>query len=1156
MYTACYHPRMFPADVLQDRNHDDIVELLNARIYIADLAPPSEIAAAANIAARLAFESTSFDLPAGFPISEYRSSDTSVAIVVGTAAGPFVRESNAGIVRTMDGTRRIVAIPRTADAEQFARTLKWDLRIALDPGLKLHHVPGDKQFSLSSLFTAQGWLGDDDGDFIPEKTETTIVLGPDVHATGIIDLAARIALESAGLRLPLVVEYSDEMPPNAILIGRTNRHVQELIRSRQFSMDPRPGYGKVEILSASDRNTVVVIAGTDDAGEAEAIRHAAERLPNVWEFGKDRLHLSDIESDLRRFLSRRSEAGQAAAALGKAKKIAAELGSEDCHEASLEFLIDGKCRPELDHIAAQFGNMKVTASNLGVHSGPLVFEDTFVLPWEGDESRRRITQEIVPAVLAGSSVDIELRISESPQVRAALSGEIRETVLKHGANPDKLSIRILAAHKQAYCWLDEVLKPRLSLATRIRILYRELQGKSSTVESADRWLHELYPIDEVLSRDLKIPLSDITFHASTVNSNSTYEVFAEDASGSIILHESFEPKYAMRPMFDLFPDYAQIRVGTGWLRAIVDESVVADRRIETDPEKFWNYYQATTLPKIRTWLLHLYEGRLRPECAPHFAVLEVDLWLSEPDYNIGIDEERMSTLEALHEDIYFETLLFFELMGLNHPGRIIPRVHRARDGQDGLAIIRFTGKAGPNPRVSFNWTNREGKALRRTEDLLPLSDVFPRISSITVRSGHNSVVELGFTHVPDSQETRSLFETIRGFHNNGVGLNWLSYQHVDQMTILGIPFPQTEECYRKPRIESRSGGMPIVEMETPIGPDECRRIIERLAASASVRPFLAGESFLGCPVWALEVVAPEKGKFRSQAKASVMKPVLFITGRQHANEVSSTSHILRLAELLVSDPETGKLLDHVNFILQPMTNPDGAALVEELHRDTPGFMLHAGYLGALGMDVTSEQWSENPLCPEALVRTRLWRMWVPDIVLNPHGYPSHEWVQLFAGYTAWVKSRTMTARDWWIPRGWFIPRFEYMEESCDAAFALRDRVMASMNETLGPWHERMQRRYLKYGAAKLTETRTECGLRTDPEGFSFMQRYPHVTFMETVSEAPDEVAEGDWLKTLAQTGLEFSLAHARYLAENHAPVKRSIQHSADTTVLRISRKRP
>ncbi len=45
---------------------------------------------------------------------------------------------------------------------------------------------------------------------------------------------------------------------------------------------------------------------------------------------------------------------------------------------------------------------------------------------------------------------------------------------------------------------------------------------------------------------------------------------------------------------------------------------------------------------------------------------------------------------------------------------------------------------------------------------------------------------------------------------------------------------------------------------------------------------------------------------------------------------------------------------------------------------------------------------------------------------------------------------------------------------------------------------------------------------------------PEITLLETVTEVPDEVALGDWLKTLAQAGLEYSLAHARYLAENHA----------------------
>ena len=71
-----------------------------------------------------------------------------------------------------------------------------------------------------------------------------------------------------------------------------------------------------------------------------------------------------------------------------------------------------------------------------------------------------------------------------------------------------------------------------------------------------------------------------------------------------------------------------------------------------------------------------------------------------------------------------------------------------------------------------------------------------------------------------------------------------------------------------------------------------------------------------------------------------------------------------------------------------------------------------------------------------------------------------------------------------------------------------------------------------------------------------MQRYPQVTLLETVTEIPDEVAHGDWLRTLAQAGLEFSLANARYLAQNSAKPERTIQHTADATILKFSRTRP
>jgi len=254
-------------------------------------------------------------------------------------------------------------------------------------------------------------------------------------------------------------------------------------------------------------------------------------------------------------------------------------------------------------------------------------------------------------------------------------------------------------------------------------------------------------------------------------------------------------------------------------------------------------------------------------------------------------------------------------------------------------------------------------------------------------------------------------------------------------------------------------------------------------------------------------------------------------------------------------------------VLHPMTNPDGAALVGELHRETPDFMLHAGYLGALGSDVTTEQWSENPLCPEARVRPALWKTWLPDVILNPHGYPSHEWVQLFAGYTAWVKSRTVTARDWWIPRGWFIPRFEFMEQSRESAHRLKNVMTESLRSSVGGWNTEMYRRYMKYAVSDTTEFKSHfsnellvysspAGLKQSPAAFTFMQRFPQVTLLETVTEVPDEVAHGAWLKTIAHAGLNVSLSCLRYLAENRQTVERIAHADAEVTKLRILRKRP
>ena len=178
--------------------------------------------------------------------------------------------------------------------------------------------------------------------------------------------------------------------------------------------------------------------------------------------------------------------------------------------------------------------------------------------------------------------------------------------------------------------------------------------------------------------------------------------------------------------------------------------------------------------------------------------------------------------------------------------------------------------------------------------------------------------------------------------------------------------------------------------------------------------------------------------------------------------MSSTSHILKLAELLATDPAYRDILKRVNVVLHPVENPDGAAMAYELQKLTPTHMLHAGRYSALGMDVASQVGQPDPLLPESLVRGAVWQDWLPDIYLNPHGYPSHEWVQQFAGYVP------PGFRTYWSTRGWYTsvgglrdPRYP---EHVDATAAIREASSARSTamRTCATMNLRHQARYRRW----------------------------------------------------------------------------------------------
>ena len=91
-----------------------------------------------------------------------------------------------------------------------------------------------------------------------------------------------------------------------------------------------------------------------------------------------------------------------------------------------------------------------------------------------------------------------------------------------------------------------------------------------------RWLHEIYPIDEVLARDLDLPLERIRYEM--VEEGPTYAVSVRGGSGQEILSDSFEPRFVLRPHFDRFDDYERVRVTTGSVVATIDGSSVVDHR--------------------------------------------------------------------------------------------------------------------------------------------------------------------------------------------------------------------------------------------------------------------------------------------------------------------------------------------------------------------------------------------------------------------------------------------------------------------------------------------------------------------------------------------------------------------------------------------------
>jgi hypothetical protein len=1174
------------------------------------------------------------DLTAKFP--------TKAAAASAAKALSALRPAAAGKAQLSYKGTRAITIDVGLDSGGAPTTVSIERAAVEDDAEPPGRRPGaaaKESLDLSSLYANEGLLGDGDSNLIPDRVDT--VISPSDASARTIDVAARLGLESTGVSIPLVVPADHlgkpESLPTLVLIGKDHPLVRKLDESGKYA-PPRlsPGEGAIDVVKkAFGDKPAVIVTGADAAGLDRALAQLAEHFPHIWDRGKDRTTIDDVEEDARRFLGGRTPAGQAALAMYKIRQLGSELKDAQISAATVHVSVE-KAQPGLDAVlkreaaaALRTSAVDVAVENRDVQHAQTIFTDEFEIPSEVDALRALVRQKVLPAVSSHRKqpVSIEARISESPELRRSVAAGIRDELIKAGAvNP---SVTVLSAYKQGYSWLDEVVKPAITGKPIERITIRFARATppkewpQQTTYAPTRWLLELYPIAEVFARDLKLDAARITFEEGPAD-GPTYDVTVAGGGGTIF-HGTFEPRFVLRQFFDQFPDYEKVRVTTGWLTAHVGSSTVADERVETDIEKFWDRFQSKTLHDVYAYMMRVHDGKPRAEDAPFFGELKVDLSLSEPDYTLGIDQEQIASLESVQEEVYFNTLHFFDLVGrftrsanLTYPGRVIPVVHPKSDGTAGHGSISFTGFEAPRPGVRVEYTLADGSKHAIVRDIPAIAVERPEALRAVVREGDNGLERLALRVKVDSErderaelvrkyrqdqvdrqmlsaeQVRAVVSNLGALRSAGLYRDALAYHDLKDISIdAGWTFesdpkqtatatlaangqPRPWPDIRKLLPEGyKYHGERLVQWDEPISPDEANLILAKMSTFKEAIVYKAGESYLGRDIWAMDLMPPVTASYWSQAKATTLKPTVIYSARQHANEVSSTSHTLRLAELLLTDPAYREKLNVANTVFHPITNPDGAQLAYDLQKITPRYMLHPGYLGSLGVDATSGGFDSDPIYPESKVRPQLWRAWLPDIFLNPHGYPTHEWVQVFSEYAAWIRNRIGESRDYWTMRGWWMPGFGFVDDpkyprNRAAQESLRQFITERINAApeVKALNQRSYQRYQRYTTAfdpnlfKVNFTNDVLiyssmkGQKRSASSQSFMVRQPNITIFDGSTEAPDETAHGDWMKLVATAGFTWDQAMLDWLIAQPHHVDRSASAFAGGVALTMDRPRP
>ncbi len=1131
-------------------------------IEIDPNAPEFVKRAAVEAAAVLGFRSVSLTFPVLFFKSNHEMSSDAMRLEWDSSLEKSFELSRVGksfLVRLRDQKGVLPALAEASmmlakehtSADQVKDTPPEPFKKpgAMESGL----TPSPKRRGLESLFSKGFLIKDRDFDFLPDMIDARVVLRKDFdnyELAAACDIAARLGIETLGLDVPILCSAEDcaQKRPSTTCLACKAKNVIKIIPSTTC---------EIGMSAASQEEISIEIRGSGN----ELVRmvtelcqgpaHSQHGFMNSWEELCEELRASAAMKDLDGQLAWLSTI---LSGLEKERNVS---GTSSQREASpvIEALFDLPGEQEIDELEKLFPEVRFKNR----HSLEPLAEGEFFFADEIDVCRK-ILDGLYDLVRKGDEVDLTIVTGASRRTREALAREILNNF--EARDPSRVEVHVIESFKQGFSWIRDVVLERLKSIdglAKIRIGFSSFLADGRTrwndedgtiptihakreakpdawMDSPIRLLQELYPIDDILAMELTLPRECIEFHLLSDVSEPGYRLEAFNQKGVKVFDASYSLSFSERPYLDEFPLIGKVHPGTGRILLKINGKSIADIKVRTDLERVWDCYQAEILPMLGKLVRekHMRNGASVPaaELQPYFARLDIEVGVNGSDEALPVRNDRISSLESLHEDIYFVGLDYFQTLGIalgakgiDAPGLIVPHIHET----SGAPFLRFslTRKASETPAIVFGSEVMQSPVAE--------NDVDVYVSNFRWDAERHVLIPYIVARVREERDLSQVpgFSSLKEAFSVFLS-NWAKRKKPGCSELVlhdGVEGHQDIRMVSQTQIEMSDpeiGNLDFLEEMSNklITYTEYLHIIETLKRIPDIRVIRVARSLLGRDIYAIEIL-PHLPGYVSRTKMIDRRPVCVINCRHHANEVSSTNSAFRLIAELLRKKEAFDLPDLPNLIIVPMENVDGVEIHKELAAEHPEWMLHTARYNSLGKEIALEYFHDSTMHTEALAFTRIWRAWLPDVIVDDHGVPTHEWCQQFSGYSSpWFKG-------FWMPRALLYAYFWYVnEKEYDANKVVDEAIVNLLAETIAAdpemaalnveWRERYEK-YAHRWMPRLFPAEYCSGLIVYWISFPYRAdyhyaavRFPWITATSFVSEVADETATGEYLDLCAR----------------------------------------